>query len=248
MPQRAGRQPGACSKPLSTPDKRLTVRARPELARSNWARSQGERVASSQRSERVKRVTLHSSSCSASSATAGSANVTTASSGWPGGIKAIAAALSGRCRTPPTARPVTTSCGKSASPTACTCSGPGSGANSGTTRVMGRCAASSACKCPRSQALSHTATQVDPAPEAPEASARCRLAGSSSKRSSSRFSSTRRKRGEPRPTPFGKSTACHDSKLAGTTATTSPPLLGAGNKANGTLAWSASTRPSGVMA
>ena len=224
------------------------MRARPELAISNWARSQGERAASSQRSERVNKVTLRSSNCSAISATAGSANVSHCSSDWPGGTRAMAAALSGIRKTPPTASPVTTSCGRSASPTACTCKGPASGANSGTTRVMGRCADSRACKCPRSQALLHTATQTEPATEAPGASARCRSAVSSSKRSSSKFSSTRRRRGEPRPTPLGRSTACHDSRLAGTTATTSPPLTGAGSSAREALACAASERPSGVMA
>ena len=247
-PQRAGCQRGACSSSLSTLDKRLTVRARPELARSNWAKSQGERAASSQRSERVSKVTLRWSNCSASSATAGSAHTSQSSSGWAGGTKATAAALSGRRKTPLMARPVATSCGLSASPTACRCKGPASGVNSGTTRVMGRCAASSACKCPRSQALLHTATQVGPAADAAGASARCRSVESSSKRSSSTFSSTTRKRGEPGPTPLGSSTACQDNMLAGTTATTSPALAGAGSSANGTLACAASTRPSGVLA
>ena len=164
-PHRAGRQPGACSNSRPMSDKRLTVRDRPEEARSNWARSQGVRAASTQCCGRVTRRTFLSRICSASAATPGSANARILSSGDSGfsgeiGIIPRAEAASGSLMTPPESWPVITICGESGSPRAYNCKGPASGANSGTIRLMGRWAASSACRWPRSQSLSQAATQT----------------------------------------------------------------------------------------
>ena len=235
------------------PESRLTVRVRLDDTRSNCARSQGERAASNHRCGRVNRLTLCCKVCSATAATPGSASTMTSAS-WAGmpsgraGIISDAEAFKGSRSTPPAFWPVMTSCGKPGSSSAYRRIAPLLGANSGTTRPTGLCAASSACKCEASHWRSQATTQMPPSASALGASARCSRAASSSRRSSSRPSRIGLRRGEPGPTPLGSSTRCHDSIDAGTTTTTSPPRAGVGSSASGALECTPKLRPSGLRA
>ncbi len=143
----------------------LPARARPVDARSNCARSQGERLACSQRSAGLTIGSRRPSKLSASSATAGSASAVVSAGRGPANSRP--AASSGSVATPSV--PQTMHSAASGSPIANTIGGlpAGWGVNSGTIRVTRRPAASSACTAARNQMRLQAATQTGTATRAP---------------------------------------------------------------------------------
>ena len=252
--QRAARQRGACSSVRAAPPRRLRLRLRWLLTRSSWAKSQSLWQAARARSARVCNCTLRPKSCSANAAMAGSAR-RAASCGHCS--RATVLACSGQGMTPLALAcnsrgwPALSMAYKLPAPAGelpCSASATAPGTSSGTMRATAMPAASSVCKLLRSQALSHTATQVLASLAAPGASAKCSVAGSSSSWSSSRPTSTARRRALLLDAPLGSCTWCHESCAAPTSSSVSVtrPVPALGSSASGALDAAPTARPSGL--
>ena len=188
--RRAGSHRGACQKLRAAIVTRLKERARLELTKSNCAKSHAVCSACTWRNAVCCNVTVRLKLCSANAATAGAAT-----SGCSGGQFKSATVAGDNGHTVTAPRPVHTTCGALVSPVTNNVSKCSPGANSGTTRLGANPACSSACKAARNQLRSHAATHSGASGSGWGASAKCSWAGSSSRRSSSRPSSTARRRG-----------------------------------------------------
>ena len=237
-PQRVMRHTGVRANRCHPDVQRRAMRPPLESARSNCASSQALRLLASSASSTSWIAAGRANTCSASASTAGPASKGRASnSGVPCPGK-TATAVSGTHKDPAPSTCVIQASSLVPVTTSLRCDGSRAGSNSGTTRVAGRCANSKNCKAARSQALSQTATTVMPSGPRRGAAANARLAGSSSRRSSSAPSSAARTRLADS---GGNLISCHDNKRAGTTKIRASER---GNRASGAMPWLSGSGPS----